>query len=218
MGQSTPNSGNSTRAEYVWARMSMLFGPTWTSFYGDDPRGAGAVEWRAALADLSRAQIDTGVDACRREAGQFPPNVGRFRMLALGIPTFDRVRYESALTADRRSEFTRAVWRYLDVYSYRNSSITAADKLLQSAYNLALEDAMRGELKPPPEPEPEKTPEPPVVTRTFGGPKPAEFFTDVSPQGRENRMVHLRNLFDTLEKEHPDMAEYFRPKDRQQRG
>lgn len=97
---------------------------------------------------MTRANVDTGIDACRVEGAEFPPSAPRFRAMCLGIPSFAQVRIESTNPEAERSPFTRSVWQHLDGYAYRNANTRDAEKLLRAAYDIAREARMRGEALP----------------------------------------------------------------------
>lgn len=122
--------------------MGGLYGHTWTSAYGDNPRSVAGAEWSRTLAGLNREQVDTGIDACRAEGAEWPPSAPRFRAMCLGIPTLARVRLE--LTRGQPSPFARMVWANLDVHRYRTESADRADRMLREAYDLAREERLRG--------------------------------------------------------------------------
>lgn len=134
-------------ARYLWAHMTGLYGHKWTSAYGDDPLKTAGREWALTLEDLSREQIDTGLQACRTSGDDWPPNATRFRSLCLSIPSLEAVRAE--LQVGVPSRFTRAVWAKLDTYRYRHVSTDQADRLLAGAYQLVHDAVMQGEELPP---------------------------------------------------------------------
>lgn len=135
-----------SRAEYLWAHMAGLYGHRWASAYGEDPKGIGGREWSLTLEDLSREQIDTGLQACRTSGDEWPPNASLFRAMCLAIPSLEAVRAE--LQGGDPSPFTRAVWAKLDVYRFRHVSSDQADKMVGAAYELVRERVMRGESLP----------------------------------------------------------------------
>ena len=129
-------------ADYVWLHMGGLYGHTWTSAYGDNPRSVAGAEWSRTLAGLNREQVDTGIDACRAEGAEWPPSAPRFRAMCLGIPTLARIRLE--LQRGAASPFARMVWGNLDAYRYRHADTREADRMLRDAYELAREERMQG--------------------------------------------------------------------------
>lgn len=164
--------------------MGALYGHRWAAQYGESAAGVLGRTWETVIAGLTRQQLAAGLNACAAEGAEFPPSAPRFRAMCLDIPTFDRVKRE-ALTPDDRSEFTaRRVWGYLDVYNYRNSSVTQAEKLLRSAYELAVEDVMKGVPLPP-----LALDEPPVVRATFNSGLHASGYStmDQSPEAKAAR-------------------------------
>lgn len=134
--------------DYLWLRMGGLYGATWERDYGANPRSSAGREWGLTLAGMSRQQIDAGLEACRVEGSDFPPSAPRFRAMCLGVPSLGRVKFELSKHFKFRSAFTRAVWRYLDVYAYRAASARDAERMLRDAYDVAKEAVMRGEPLP----------------------------------------------------------------------
>lgn len=133
-------------ARYLWAHMTGLYGHKWTSAYGDDPVKTAGKEWSLTLEDLSREQIDLGLQACRTSGDEWPPNASLFRAMCLAIPSLEAVRAE--LHGGEPSPFTRAVWARLDTYRYRHVSTDLADRLLAGAYQLVHEAVMQGKALP----------------------------------------------------------------------
>lgn len=137
-------------ADFVWAHMAGLFGHTWTSAYGNNPRSIAGAEWATTLAGLSRAQVEAGIDACRAEGGEFPPSAPRFRGMCLGIPSFAAVQFEITSTEAERSPFTRCAWQFIDAHAYRSANTRDATRMLRDAYDLARDLIMRGQPLPAP--------------------------------------------------------------------
>lgn len=130
--------------------MAAMYGHSWASQYGTQPEGPAADTWAAALAGLTGPQIAEGLRACVTEGEEFPPNAPRFRAMCLGIPTLARVRLEISHADAESCAFTRAVWRFIDGYAYRQASARDADRMLRDAYELAREETMRGVPLPGP--------------------------------------------------------------------
>lgn len=124
--------------------MAALFGHTWTSAYGDNPRSIAGAEWARTLAGLSRAEVEAGLDVCRVVGAEWPPSAPRFRAMCLGIPSFARVKDETLRSDAERSPFTRLVWGHVDGYAHRHADTRTADKILREAYDRAVEDRMSG--------------------------------------------------------------------------
>ena len=133
-------------AEYIWVHMSGLYGHKWTKAFGPNPGSIGGREWSLTLEDLTRKQIDLGLQACRTSGDEWPPNASLFRAMCLAIPSLEAVRAE--LQGGEPSPFTRAVWARLDTYRYRHVSTDQADRLLAGAYQLVHDAVMQGEGLP----------------------------------------------------------------------
>lgn len=170
-----------SRAEYIWAHMAARYGHAWASQYGEEPNGLAGRAWSDDLHGLTRAQLDTGIAACSREAKDFPPNPGQFRAMCFGIPPFAQVSHELLTKLNAvRSPFSRLVWRYLDGYAHRHAPAKEAERLRRTAYDLAMQHVMRGEpWLEPVAGEIEHKPEP----------KPADI-----PPTREARIERMREL------------------------
>jgi hypothetical protein len=144
----------------LWQRMAEIYGPRWTSAYGEDA-GVGAGEtWAKGLIFLTPAQIAIGLESAIASTDDWPPTLPAFRALCLGIPPIASVRAELADRDARRSPFTMLVWSRLDSYRYRMADADRADRLLREAYESAREHVMRGGVLPEardelPAPEPE---------------------------------------------------------------
>ena len=61
----------------MWKRLSRIFGYAFTRQFGEMDDGT----WAAGLRDLTEQEIATGLEACLKWEGDFPPNVGQFRAL-----------------------------------------------------------------------------------------------------------------------------------------
>lgn len=127
-----------------WLGMTEEFGHAWTSQYGTDPNPDSA--WAEALYDVSIDQLKRGIFAMRLLASDWPPSVGRFRAMCLGIPSLAHVKHE--LANKKRSPFVVQVWRYLDSYRFSRANQEDADRMLSDAYYLASEHVMAGGALP----------------------------------------------------------------------
>lgn len=130
-----------TLADYLWAHMGGLYGHRWASAYGTDPKGLAGREWALVLADLTRAQIDTGLEACRRSGEDWPPTAPAFRARCFGIPSFEQVRAD---VTPKRLRFTRLVLEGLDHYLFARSAQRDADRMLRTAYDYAVARRLDG--------------------------------------------------------------------------
>lgn len=130
--------------------MTALYGHAWVSAHGmaaTNPDGRLTIDgetWQRSLVGITGPQLAAGLDACITEAGEFPPSAPRFRAMCLGIPSFARVRIEITKAEASRSPFTRHVWQYVDGYAYRQATIRDGERMLRSAYDLAVETRMQG--------------------------------------------------------------------------
>lgn len=128
--------------------MTGLYGHKWTSAYGDDPLKTAGREWALTLEDLSREQIDTGLQACRTSGDDWPPSAPAFRTRCFGIPSFEQVRADLHV---RSLGFTRLVWQNLDTHLMALSSERDAGRILHEAYHYAIARRLDGaELPAPP--------------------------------------------------------------------
>lgn len=128
-------------ADYLWAHMGGLYGHRWASAFGTDPKGLAGREWSLALADLSREQIDAGLDACRRSGEDWPPSAPAFRARCFGIPSFEQVRAD---VTPKRMRFTRLVLEGLDHYLFVRSAQRDAERMLRTAYDYAVARRLDG--------------------------------------------------------------------------
>lgn len=137
----------------LWEQMSALYGAIWIRSNGASPkRHDGEISvagdtWRRALTGLRGSQIARGLQACVEQGGEYPPSAPRFRAMCLGIPTFVQVQAELR-EPSAASDFTRAVWSFVDGHAYRMANADKAAQLLRGAYDLAHDRAMRGEPLP----------------------------------------------------------------------
>jgi hypothetical protein len=141
---STPKPSVSL-AEYLWLHMAGLYGHRWTSSYGEDPRSAGGKQWALTLAGFTRAQIDTGLEACRATGEEWPPSAPQFKARCLGIPTFAQVKAD---LGRREHGFTRMVWQCLDHWLFSRAETRDAERQLRNAYDFAVERRMCGDEFP----------------------------------------------------------------------
>lgn len=138
--------------------MVVIFGPRWTSTNGISPQDdsgkltlAGDT-WSVGLRGLTPQQVGIAIDACITRGLEWPPTVGAFRGMGLEIPTLERVLGEiRSPNRKARSPFSCLVWQHVDAHVYRQSSDTAARRLLADAYELARELRMEGAELPVPE-------------------------------------------------------------------
>lgn len=59
----------------LWIRMTELYGHRWLSQYGETP----ADTWIRGLADMSTADLGTGIIACVKSGESWPPSLPEFR-------------------------------------------------------------------------------------------------------------------------------------------
>lgn len=131
----------SSLAEYLWLHMAGLYGHRWTSAYGEDPHRTAGREWALVLQDLSRQQIDTGLEACRVSGDDWPPSAPAFRARCFGIPSFEHVRAD---IAHKTMRFTRLVLEGLDFYLFTRSDQRDAERMLRAAYDYAVARRLDG--------------------------------------------------------------------------
>jgi len=143
---------------YLWARMSARYGHAWASQCGVNPDGTAALEWRDALAGITRAQLELGIAGDKIRASQWPPSSTEFRALCLAIPSKFSVRQEMDAqaramnghqTPPRMTPFARLTWQLIDGYKFRQAHDRDADALFTRAYDGAREHVMGGGDLPP---------------------------------------------------------------------
>lgn len=137
----------------LWLLGIGAWGHRWTSSLGElpvDDAGqltvSGAL-WSAQLHGLPEGSL---IEAVQHFAGRldWPPSLAELRKHALGIPSLDEVAADLGRMQHR---FTRLVWRNLDHWKFTRADARAADRMLRSAYVLAVEQRMAGaELPQPP--------------------------------------------------------------------
>lgn len=74
-----PSSGSekpatSTMMDFLWGRMTEIYGHKWTSSYGTKPTDV----WSKRLSALSHAEIKRGVMACLESGEAWPPSLPEF--------------------------------------------------------------------------------------------------------------------------------------------
>lgn len=121
--------------------MAEVYGPRWTSAFGDDAGKGAGLTWAKGLAGLSLDQISTGVEAALVSADGWPPTLPEFRAMCLGIPSLNFVRNS---INDRTLPFVRLVWMRMDGFQFRQAPADRAENILRGAYELAREYVMRG--------------------------------------------------------------------------
>lgn len=160
-----------------------MFGHTWVSQYGAQPDGIAADTWAVALGGLSGSQIATGLRETLLTGGEWPPSAPRFRRMCFGIPRLSAVRLDLRQTNTVRSPFSNKVWSFVDGYRYIRATVDDADRMLRDAYELAVDDVMRGgEL-------PERVPE-------LAAPEP-EAFHPASPETAREHLGKIAELLRT---------------------
>lgn len=132
----------------VWLRMAEIYGHKWTSAFGDDAMAGAGETWAKALRGLTTSQLALGIESCAEAIDPWPPTLPQFKALCLGIPELHTVSREMRDTNGKRSRFTLLVWKNLDGYRYRQSTVEQSDRLLRDAYEIAREHIMRGGALP----------------------------------------------------------------------
>jgi hypothetical protein len=142
----------------LWERMTAMYPGLWVRDLGPTPVGEDgkltmqADTWAKALAGLTGQQLAEGLRGCAARPGDFPPSVGSFRCMCLGIPSLPAVRRELANPAGGRSSFAVMVWQNIDSHAYRRAEGRAADRMLLEAYDEARDAVVRGQPLPDPVP------------------------------------------------------------------
>lgn len=130
--------------------MAAFYGHRWGSSYGIDPAGIAGDTWAAGLASLSPAQLARGLEECARRADPWPPSMGEFRAMCLGVPPLAQVLLELRPGHPSPSHFARLCWRYVDPWRLQRANEGAADAMLKSAYEQAANFVMREGAIPEP--------------------------------------------------------------------
>lgn len=134
-----------------------MYAGAWEAEYGAVPQRedgthtvAGKV-WREALAGLDSTQLGEGLRMCLVRHPEWPPKLGQFRALCVGVLPLAEVRYQMRLPPSGRGPFLRVLGKYLDTFRLSRASDRAAEKLLADAYQLASEHVLRGDPIPEPQ-------------------------------------------------------------------
>jgi len=188
----SPHSGLEKRRlltsllDRLWELMAAAYGHAWTSHNGLTPDGVTGDLWAAKLSGLTMEQLRRGVDAATSRMKDFPPNVGTFRGMCLGIPTFAAVSMEIKRRDGMLSPFARLLWTFVDSYAFARADYHQARLMLREAYDMASEHVMQGLPLPP---EPVGLVEAPVKPERH----PAK------PETVEREIAHMRRVLHELE-------------------
>ena len=167
--------------ECLWELMASGYGHAWTSQHGLAPEGTDGDLWAAMLSGLNREELERGVRAALAEGREWPPNVGRFKALCLGVPSFAAVRLELQRREAHLSPFARIVWMNVDSYAFARADSIEAGRMLRLAFDTAREHVMQGLPLPA---EPEALLEPPA--------KPQR--TPAKPETVEREIARMREV------------------------
>lgn len=131
-----------------FAVMAGIFGHKWTSQYGTDPDGITARVWNDGLSGLSLKQIAEAVRHYKNHsiADAWPPSLPEFRQVAHGLPSLAQARHD--LRSGTATPFTKAMWRFIDGYRWKQASYDVADRMAAEAYQLAVAAITSGEPLP----------------------------------------------------------------------
>lgn len=131
-----------------FAVMAGIFGHKWASQYGTEPDGISARVWNDGLTGLTLPQIAEAVKHYKNRsiADAWPPSLPEFRQVAYGLPSLAEARH--ALRTGTATPFTKAMWRFIDGYRYKQASYDAADRMAAEAYELAVKAITSGEELP----------------------------------------------------------------------
>lgn len=171
----------------LWLGMIATYGHRWISAYGQLPHEkgedgkrvitkAGAI-WQRGLFGIDDAMVRRGFEECIQRPDEWPPSLPAFRRMAMGIPSLAQVKADlrNAAMAQDRAPFTRLVWSYVDSYALARATSVQAHRLLQEAFENAVDWVMRG--NPLPEPSKSLAP-PPPDPRTPAKPETVAACTD----------------------------------------
>ena len=134
----------------LWLRMADIYGPRWTSAYGEDPDGTAGETWAKGLAGVTPQQLAEGLTASIASADPWPPTLPEFRARCLGIPSLAQVKLLLRDDGAAKPPFVVLIFEALDFYNWRMADQRAADRMLADAYAVAREHVMLGGALPLP--------------------------------------------------------------------
>jgi hypothetical protein len=114
--------------------------------FGDDPRAIKVAkgEWFAGLNDLSEADIDRGLNVCRKKGGEWPPSLPQFRdwclpsLEELGVLD-EHTAYQAFLRHDYSDPLVNEVKNQVDMYYIRLLPREQNKKEFLRVYRLVLD-------------------------------------------------------------------------------
>lgn len=122
--------------------MAAMFPHTWTSGQGDSPSGAAGKTWATALSGLNAMQLAYGLHETLMQASDFPPSAGKFRSLCFGIQPLAVVKV--LMKKHEPSAFVALIYQNIDMYVFSRLDQRSSDRMLQEAYEAAVDYVMRG--------------------------------------------------------------------------
>lgn len=135
----------------LWELMASAYGHAWTSQHGLTPQGMDGDLWAAKLSGLNLEQLQRGIELATNRCSEWPPNVGIFRGMCLGIPSFAAAILEIRRREGKLSPFARLMWTFIDHFRLARADAETADRMWRDAFDLACEYVMQnGELPPDP--------------------------------------------------------------------
>ncbi len=122
--------------------MAALFGHRWTSTIPNDIALAEARDvWGAALSRLTDTQIRRGLAACAI-IDHFPPSVGEFRRLAVGLPSIDECTSRVLASELNADPLTHAVYRRLGGNFMKNATSKEIESSVKREYRALYADSL----------------------------------------------------------------------------
>jgi hypothetical protein len=146
----SPVKSSGALADYLYMRMTSIYGHKWTSFAGEDPRGFVGREWSGELLQFKRGEIDDAFESLKKLADEWPPTLIGFKKILLGIPSFNFLK---ANIGNRISPFVRLAWSIMDApmrTAFTTQDTKSAERLLQQVYEQCVSLRMQGETFPDP--------------------------------------------------------------------
>ncbi len=80
--QTAIKSSNNVVAHF-WRAMTQMYGAQWISSFGEKANAA----WTSELQKLTAAEIELGIEQCKRSGSQFVPNLPQFLVYCVPIET-----------------------------------------------------------------------------------------------------------------------------------
>ena len=120
--------------------MGALFGQRWTAAIPNETALAEARNvWGAVLNRLTEKQIRRGLRACAIQDG-FPPSVGEFRRLAVGLPSLDECTSRVMANEFDTDQLTYGICQRLGTSTRRNMAKRDLESAVRREYRAIYAD------------------------------------------------------------------------------